>query len=226
MAIEFQKHEKITLREVGLDEKWLQEQITKDPSILGLGDLTLLSKEHKQSSGGLSVATIGYREVLEVLGHVKRADLGADVVASPGTRGARGVFRQARDGMKGAHRHHGRHVGCSPRPAGGSVAFSLSRRFPCVPMVETADARQRNQIRPRRPRLNCPARRRVLAKPIVGTVRVVVAHVLAGQAPHVRFVQRDHVIEAIPARAAHPALRDRVSPRRLDRRLDDPRRSQ
>jgi hypothetical protein len=37
---------------VGKDEKWLQAQIRSDPSILGLGDLTLLSKEHRQTSGG------------------------------------------------------------------------------------------------------------------------------------------------------------------------------
>ena len=45
-------HEKVTLSDVGLDEKWLQNQIASNPSILGLGDLTLLRKELKQSSGG------------------------------------------------------------------------------------------------------------------------------------------------------------------------------
>ncbi len=34
------------------NEKWIQEQIAKDPSILGLGDLTLRAKERIQSSGG------------------------------------------------------------------------------------------------------------------------------------------------------------------------------
>ena len=40
------------IRDAGLDEKWLQERISNEPSILGLGDLDLISRERKQSSGG------------------------------------------------------------------------------------------------------------------------------------------------------------------------------
>src|ERR1035437_1954819 len=52
MSGECMPHEKVTLSDIGQDEKWLQNQIAANPSILGLGDLTLLRKELKQSSGG------------------------------------------------------------------------------------------------------------------------------------------------------------------------------
>jgi hypothetical protein len=40
------------LREVGLGEVWLQEQIAKDPSILGLGELHVIQREKVQPAGG------------------------------------------------------------------------------------------------------------------------------------------------------------------------------
>src|ERR1035437_6410892 len=52
MSGECMPHEKVTLSDIGQDEKWLQNQIAANPSILGLGDLTLLRKELRQSSGG------------------------------------------------------------------------------------------------------------------------------------------------------------------------------
>ena len=48
----FVKAERATLRSLGVDERWLQERIAEDPSILGLGDLTVLRREKKQISGG------------------------------------------------------------------------------------------------------------------------------------------------------------------------------
>lgn len=42
----------VSIRAAGLDEYWLQEQIATSPSILGLGDLSLLSKERQQNTGG------------------------------------------------------------------------------------------------------------------------------------------------------------------------------
>ena len=52
MEYEYQKPINVRLRDVGKDEKWLQEQIEKDPSILGLGDLSVIERERKQISGG------------------------------------------------------------------------------------------------------------------------------------------------------------------------------
>jgi hypothetical protein len=42
----------VSIRNHGLDEFWLQDYICQNPSCLGLGDLELVSKEKKQSSGG------------------------------------------------------------------------------------------------------------------------------------------------------------------------------
>ena len=52
MPIEYQKAKPITLAEAGYDEKWLQELIRDEPSILGLGDLNVIQRERRQSSGG------------------------------------------------------------------------------------------------------------------------------------------------------------------------------
>jgi hypothetical protein len=42
----------ISIRDHGKDEFWLQDYICQNPSCLGIGDLELVSKEKKQSSGG------------------------------------------------------------------------------------------------------------------------------------------------------------------------------
>jgi len=50
--MDYVKSERATLRALGLDERWLQERILEDPSILGLGDLTLIQRERPQIPGG------------------------------------------------------------------------------------------------------------------------------------------------------------------------------
>jgi hypothetical protein len=40
------------LRSLGLDERWLQDQIKNDPSLLGLGQLEIAGREHRQPVGG------------------------------------------------------------------------------------------------------------------------------------------------------------------------------
>lgn len=52
MPIEFQKSLPTDLRSLGLDEKWLQDRIADDPSILGLGELEIAGREHRQPIGG------------------------------------------------------------------------------------------------------------------------------------------------------------------------------
>ncbi len=42
----------LNIRDCGLEEDWLQDQIEADPSILGLGDLEVVRREKTQSSGG------------------------------------------------------------------------------------------------------------------------------------------------------------------------------
>jgi hypothetical protein len=42
----------VSIRESGLDEYWLQDQIYENPSCLGLGDLESVTKEKRQAHGG------------------------------------------------------------------------------------------------------------------------------------------------------------------------------
>src|SRR3990172_1797889 len=52
MSIEYKKSTPVKLRDVGKDEKWLQDRINEDTSILGLGDLLILQRERPQYTGG------------------------------------------------------------------------------------------------------------------------------------------------------------------------------
>jgi len=48
--IEFAKN--ISIRDAGKDEYWLQDQIFDNPNCLGLGELEIIERERRQSSGG------------------------------------------------------------------------------------------------------------------------------------------------------------------------------
>jgi hypothetical protein len=53
MPLQYVKHEAISLRKhPDFSEVWLHEQICKDTSILGLGDLTVIDRERIQFAGG------------------------------------------------------------------------------------------------------------------------------------------------------------------------------
>jgi hypothetical protein len=52
MPMELEKAAPVSLRSLGLDERWLQDRINEDPSILGLGNLEIAGKEHRQPVGG------------------------------------------------------------------------------------------------------------------------------------------------------------------------------
>lgn len=52
MVIELKKIAAVELRAVGLDEKWLQDRIKDDPGLLGLGELEIAGREHRQPIGG------------------------------------------------------------------------------------------------------------------------------------------------------------------------------
>ena len=49
--LHYTKAEKISLKKL-FNEKWLQDRIEEDTSILGLGELDIVQRERKQSSGG------------------------------------------------------------------------------------------------------------------------------------------------------------------------------
>ena len=52
MADEITISRTLSIRDCELNEGWLQDLIEKDPSILGLGDLEVVLREKRQSSGG------------------------------------------------------------------------------------------------------------------------------------------------------------------------------
>jgi hypothetical protein len=49
--LKYTKAERISLKK-HFSEKWLQDRIEEDTSILGLGELDIIQRERKQSSGG------------------------------------------------------------------------------------------------------------------------------------------------------------------------------
>ena len=52
MALNLKKVSPLRLRSLGFNERWLQDRITEDPSLLGLGELSVFAKEHTQPVGG------------------------------------------------------------------------------------------------------------------------------------------------------------------------------
>ena len=50
--VTFAKAKQVRLADLGLDERWLQDRINEDPSILGLGDISIVQRERRQTSGG------------------------------------------------------------------------------------------------------------------------------------------------------------------------------
>lgn len=51
IQLKYTKAEKVSIRQ-HFNEKWLQDRIEEDTSILGLGELDVIHRERKQSSGG------------------------------------------------------------------------------------------------------------------------------------------------------------------------------
>jgi hypothetical protein len=52
MEIQYVKPTPVKLADIGKDERWVQERINEDPSILGLGDLIIIQREKPQPTGG------------------------------------------------------------------------------------------------------------------------------------------------------------------------------
>ena len=50
--MELKKATPVRLRDLGLDERWLQDRIEEDPAILGIGDVNIVRREKTQTSGG------------------------------------------------------------------------------------------------------------------------------------------------------------------------------
>ena len=81
------KGEKINLRKY-YNEKCLQDRIEEDPTILNLGDLTIIERERRQSSGGRldflfldpKTQTMYETEIIPPLGGSRRSDHWLDVI--------------------------------------------------------------------------------------------------------------------------------------------------
>jgi len=58
MEINYKKTKKTSLKEENLNETWLQDQINKDPSILGLGEIIILKKESPKRSAPIDFLTV------------------------------------------------------------------------------------------------------------------------------------------------------------------------
>ncbi len=50
--MELLKVQPIRMKKLGLDERWLQDRVDEDPTLLGLGDLHVIRRERRQPSGG------------------------------------------------------------------------------------------------------------------------------------------------------------------------------
>jgi hypothetical protein len=66
----------------------------------------------------------------------------------------------------------------------------------------------------------CPASRRLLVQPEVGSVVVIIGDVLREEALQMSLIQRDHVVEQVTAAASDPTLGDTILPGTLNRGTD------
>jgi hypothetical protein len=52
MACKYVRAEPIRVADAGLDERWLQDRVFEDPSILGLGEVEVIDRERRQDKAG------------------------------------------------------------------------------------------------------------------------------------------------------------------------------
>src|ERR1022692_3243308 len=66
----------------------------------------------------------------------------------------------------------------------------------------------------------CPASRRLLIQPEVGSVVVIIGNVLGEESLQMALIQRDHVVEQVAAAASDPTLGDTILPGTPNRGTD------
>ena len=66
----------------------------------------------------------------------------------------------------------------------------------------------------------CPASRRLLVQPEVGSVVVIIGNVLREESLQMALIQRDHVVEQVAAAASDPTLGDPILPGTPNRGTD------
>ena len=121
-----------------------------------------------------------------------------------------GAFFRQQSCQIGTLMRPGSHTATPLRSSGLSPGSGCC--FPAVSVVDAADTLQPGQLGSRRPRLDLPTARSVFADSGVGAVLVVVGHVLAAMRWTCPFVNRNHMVEALAARAADPAFRRAILP--------------
>src|ERR1035438_875760 len=65
----------------------------------------------------------------------------------------------------------------------------------------------------------CPASRRLLVQPEVGSVVVIIGNVLGEESLQMALIQRDHVVEQVAAATSDPTLGDPILPGRMVKNL-------
>ena len=96
---------------------------------------------------------------------------------------------------------------------------ALRRLLSRVAMLQATQARPGSHSRARRLLLiHRPTIRGVLAEAVVNPIFVKVGNLLPDEAPQVRFVQRNHVVQHLAPTASHPSFRDSILPGRSDTR--------
>src|SRR5437016_9994208 len=92
-----------------------------------------------------------------------------------------------------AHARQRREGRCRSGPESGGL-------LPAVAMMEIANPTERNNLRSvARVVLNRTPIGRVLAEPIVRAVQMVIANVVPNQSSQVPFVERNHMVQQLPA---------------------------
>ena len=108
MNMTYVKHETISLiQHPELNEKWVQDRISDEPSILGLGDLVLRDKERMQCNHAL-VALIFYCRIARVTAAMRSRfkfdQIPIDILGSVSASGPR-ILRAQRQ-FRGTKSHH------------------------------------------------------------------------------------------------------------------------
>ena len=98
----------------------------------------------------------------------------------------------------------------------------LRCRCPSVPVMQTADSLLcPGRAKYIRPRFGRPSPRRLLIQSEMSSVVVIIANIFQAEPYQMSLVQRDHVIQHLPAYAPpYPSFRDTVLPRTANARPD------
>lgn len=94
--------------------------------------------------------------------------------------------------------------------------YESGSRLPAITMMKTADSRERNHLRSVAwVVLNGTPIGSILAEPVMSSVPMLLANIVPNQPTQVLFVQRNHMVQQLPAAASDPSFRHPVLPGRF-----------